>query len=286
MARGSKRVAKKSKIEYENIPKVPLTVTLPSELLVHITNFIPRSYLQSVQLACKTFDTVVRNSERNVRPQIVNMLASINKYLKENKFGVEEKEDVLTTLARVIKEEQKKLEAQKCFTKKKQEWSDWLQSTKEPGLSIRPQPKITQEQKRLIKEKLFDKVEFLAANMERMDYRYEYNAKIKIGDIIIGHHAYDEEGCNTSWSMYQEHKIDEDVEHETIAAMSGEDRDESVLAVANEKMAYFKEEFGLKAISDDAMIDVLVLALPWRKDMNAVFHTAVQFMSQDDVRLI
>src|SRR3989338_436610 len=107
----AENVNKRSRAEWDNKPKIPLTVALPSELLLYITNFIPHSELCSVQLTCKAFYNVVRDSVRNVRPQITKMLFSISKYLSENKFRTEENESVIKTLHSVIKNEQDKLEA-------------------------------------------------------------------------------------------------------------------------------------------------------------------------------
>ena len=278
----SAHVSKKSKTEHDILnvtPKTSLTVTLPAELLLHITNFIPQRLLSTIQFVCKAFDTVIRNSVRTFKPEIVALVSSINKHLLENKFGADEKEIILETLTHVIKAEQAKLEAQRRYEKKKREWEDWVSNKKE---SFRDAPKFTQEEKNIIKEKILDQVKFVRVNMEIMDYRYEYEAKIRFGDVTIAHRAYDEEGCNTNWSM----SLGQKEADARIAVMRGESRSESVLAVGAEKMAFFKEKFGLKKLSDDAMICALILALPWGKDMNAVFYTRVDFMPQQDLFML
>ena len=121
-----------------------------------------------------------------------------------------------------------------------------------------------------LEDNIFRKCTIISFKSTRMDYRYSYEAQIKICDITIDHDAYDEEGCVTSWTL----TVTKEPKKRGTVFVELPDGGDLILTKASEKV---REYLGLgENISDKLFVDSIIMALPWNPEWNCVFYPNIK----------
>ncbi|KAL9657233.1 hypothetical protein ABK040_011455 [Willaertia magna] len=203
------------------------------------------------------------------------------------------KKEILLDLKEIKKEMEKivDINIDKYFEKKikYKEWKIFLNK-----IAKKYNPNLAND----LYTKIFKKIKILKAKVDRIDYHYQYEATIKIDQLILIHSAYDDEGCDPHWSLNfcDKETYNDSNDNPYFNRFSGRRRNivetlcemsNSTLKIYSERMKKVKRYLDINEMigsNDDNVVvidnvelnrmimDCLIHALPWRWQYNAVFY--------------
>ena len=264
----------------------PSLQALPSELIETILDFIPNmdekaknkgehvrlklSPLVSFGVTCQVFYKAFQRHPRSFYFQLRSQLPKVIEY-HEQSLGY------VKSLKKLIKKHEEQLILQIELEKKREEWEMWVnQDTNDQDQRRRfvlcdiDLKRLTKPMRQIIWNNLFQKVRYSRIKVSRADYHYNYEATVHVSDNLeMTHWAYDDEGCSPQWNIC----VSEAQEDEDFLRVVVYQKD--VVSYSTFALKFIRSRLELDEceLTDEELVKLLVLSLPWNWGRNCVIMT-------------